>query len=94
VATTWTVCPIVKDAELIVRLTVATGSGGTVTLSGCDPDFPSLVATIAAVPPPTAVTSPDADTVATLVLELDHVMVASAIAPPLPSSAIATACVV
>ena len=74
--------------------TVATVGGGVVTVRLCEPVLPSLVAVIEADPLATAVTSPALDTVATDVLELDHVIVAPGIVAQLASRATARACVV
>src|SRR3954464_13603240 len=68
--------------------------GGADTDSACDPVLPLLVAVIDADPAATAVTNPEVDTVATAVLELDHVLLAPEIGTPLPSRATAVAWVV
>ena len=52
-------------------VTLATGTASTVT--DVFPDLPSLVAVIVTDPEPTPVTTPDADTVATAALLVDHV---------------------
>ena len=44
---------------------LAIAAGGDVTVTVADPDLPSLVAVIVAVPPDTPVTTPAAETVAT-----------------------------
>src|SRR3989442_12430208 len=53
--------------------TKVTGANPVVTVTAEVPVFPSLVAVIAADPPPTPVTKPLVDTVATAVLPLAHV---------------------
>src|SRR5205823_1194426 len=73
VAVSCTVWPACTDAEGGVTSTVATGTFVTVTDEV--PLFPSLVAVIVAVPGVTPDTSPLLLTVATVVLELDHVTV-------------------
>jgi hypothetical protein len=68
---------------------LATGAG--VTLNAALPVFPSLAATIFAVPTDSAVTSPDEDTVATAVLSELHVTVRPVSAPPTASWVVAAA---
>jgi hypothetical protein len=75
-----------------VTATVATGIGVTVRVAL--PLLPSLVAVIWVVPATTAVTSPEAETVATAVLLELHVTTRPLNAPPLPSNVVAVACVV
>jgi hypothetical protein len=72
VAVSVTVPPIVKSAWPGDTSTVDTGTG--VTVMSAVPLLPSLVAVIFAVPTVTAVTSPLADTVATLGLSLAYVI--------------------
>src|SRR3982750_2761683 len=74
--------------------TVATGAGGATTDRFCVAVLPPLVATIPVDPAAVPVTRPDAETLTTPVLELDHVMGALVMALPLESRATATACVV
>jgi hypothetical protein len=70
-ATACVVCPIVRLLLFNVNVTEATGGGGAaVTVSVAEPEIPSLVAVITAVPTATALTAPVLDTVATLVLPL------------------------
>lgn len=75
-------------------VTVATGTGGgVVTVSVALPDFPSLVATMFAVPAAIAVTAPVVETRARVVsLEL-HVTTRPVSVFPLASLSVATACV-
>jgi hypothetical protein len=49
-------------------VTVATGAGAAATVINAEPVLPSLVAVIDALPAETAVTSPEAETVAIAVL--------------------------
>lgn len=75
-----------------VTSTRATAAAGTVTFA--EPLLPSLVAVIAAVPEPTAVTTPLALTVATFVFDEDHVTVRPVSVAPPASLVTADACVV
>src|SRR5262249_19336045 len=59
-----------------------------------EPDFPSLVAVIDAVPAPTAVTNPLPFTVATAAFELAHVIPRPVNTVPLASFVVAVPCVV
>ena len=68
VTTAWVDWPTVRLLLFNVTVTEATGTG--VTVSVADPETPSLVAVITALPAATAVTKPVLDTVATLVLPL------------------------
>src|SRR5205807_3658703 len=70
----------------------ATGTGVTVIAEV--PLFPSLVAVIVAVPGVTPDTSPLLLTVATAVLELDHVTVRPERGAPLASFSVAVSCTV
>jgi hypothetical protein len=82
---------------LFARLTktVATGNGGGgATVSAALPALPSLVAVIVAEPPPTAVTTPVCDTVATFVFELLHTIERSVSVAPDASLVTAVAWVV
>lgn len=67
-----TVCPAVTLAGDGSIVTDATGIATTV--SGAVPTFPSTVALMTTVPGATALTTPLPDTVAIVVLELDHAM--------------------
>src|SRR6059058_1958114 len=87
-----TVWPACTDAEGGVTSTVATGTFVTVTDEV--PLFPSLVAVIVAVPGVTPDTSPLLLTVATAVLELDHVTVRPERGAPLASFGVAVSCTV
>jgi hypothetical protein len=73
-------------------LTVATGTGVTVTLAV--PLLPSLVAVIVAEPAATPVTTPLDDTVAIPVLELDHVTVRPVSTLLFASRVVAVSCTV
>jgi len=73
VATAWVFCPTMR-AELGSETdTDATVTAMTVTVA--EPARPSLVAVIVAEPATRALTSPEAETVATVVLLDDHVIV-------------------
>ena len=75
-AVAWVVCLIESVVVGAVTTTDAGGSTGAgVTLSASVPLLPSLVAVMTADPEATAVTWPDAETVATDVLELDQAIV-------------------
>src|SRR2546430_7448158 len=80
------------DAEGGVTSTVATGTFVTVTDEV--PLFPSLVAVIVAEPGVTPETRPPLLTVATAVLELDHVTVRPESGAPLASFGVAVSCTV
>src|SRR5213083_1704990 len=82
--TVWPACP---DAEGGVTSTVATGT--FVTVTDDVPLFPSLVAVIVAEPGVTPETSPLLLTVATAVLELDHVTVRPESGAPFASFGVA-----
>jgi hypothetical protein len=70
----------------------ATGIGaGALTLRAEEAVLPSLEALIMALPGPTALTSPVAATVATLMLELSQVIARPVIGFPLESSSVAVA---
>jgi hypothetical protein len=75
VAVSCTVCPTLTLGVEGETLTEATGTVTAVTLTEAVPLFPSLVAVIVAEPAATPVTTPLDETVATPVLELDHVTV-------------------
>jgi hypothetical protein len=80
------------DAGLGETVTVATGAGRIVKLA--TPDFPSLLAETVTAPTATAVTNPDALTLA-LVVSLDTQAIARPVSGlPLPSSAAAVSCCV
>ena len=66
--TAWVVCPAVRLLLFSVTVTEATGTGVTVTVA--EPEVPSLVAVIVAVPTAIAVTRPVLETVAMPVLLL------------------------
>jgi len=89
------VAPIWMVAEAGATDTDATGTGGggaiAATVSGADPVFPSLVATIVAEPAVMAVTTPPLVTEATLAFELDHVTARSVRVLPFASRTLATA---
>src|SRR5436309_280396 len=87
-----TVWPACTDAEGGVTSTDATGTGVTVIAEV--PLFPSLVAVIVAVPGVTPDTSPLLLTVATDVLELDHVTVRPESRVPPASFGVAVSCTV
>src|SRR5207249_8570066 len=87
-----TVWPACTDAEGGVTSTDATGTGVTVIAEV--PLFPSLVAVIMAVPGVTPDTSPLLLTVATVVLELDHVTVRPERGFPPASLGVAVSCTV
>src|SRR5438046_773582 len=87
-----TVWPACTDAEGGVTSTVATGTFVTVTVEV--PLFPSLAAVIVAVPGVTPDTSPLLLTVATAVLELDHVTVRPESGVPPASLGVAVSCTV
>src|SRR5437773_486736 len=92
VAVSGTVWPACTDAEGGVTSTVATGTFVTVTDEV--PLFPSLVAVIVADPGVTPETRPPLLTVATAVLELDHVTVRPESGAPLASFGVAVSCTV
>src|SRR5439155_8364536 len=92
VAVSCTVCPACTDAVAGVTSTVATGTFVTVTDEV--PLFPSLVAEIVAVPGVSPETSPLLLTVATAVLELDHVTVRPESGVPPASFGVAVSCTV
>src|SRR5437588_2812954 len=92
VAASCTVWPACTDAEGGVTSTVATGTFVTVTDEV--PLLPSLVAVIVAVPGVTPDTSPLLLTVATAVLELDHVTVRPESGAPVASFGVAVSCTV
>jgi len=84
-----------SEVEAAASDTVATGAGGgaaTVTVAALV--LPSLVATIDAEPAATAVTNPEADTVATSGLALDQMIVRPVRTFPAASTSVAVACVV
>ncbi len=90
VAVAVVVCPTSSDASPTLAVTDATVAPLTVTLT--DPLFPSLVAVIVADPVVTPVTSPDDETVATLVFELVHVTVRPVSTAPAALFVVAVAC--
>src|SRR5207244_8160313 len=92
VAASCTVWPACTDAEGGVTSTVATGTFVTVTDEV--PLLPSLVAVIVAEPGVTPETSPLLLTVATAVLELDHVTVRPESGAPVASFGVAVSCTV
>jgi len=92
VAVSCTVLPSSTLADAGVTVTLATGTGVTVTLDV--PLFPSLVAVIVAEPVTTPVTSPLPFTVATAVLLLDQVTTRPVSAAPFASFGIAVSCTV
>src|SRR5436309_573319 len=92
VAVSCTVWPACTEAEGGVTSTVATGTFVTVTDEV--PLFPSLVAVIVAVPGVTPDTSPLLLTVATAVLELDHVTVRPESGAPFASFGVPVSCTV
>src|SRR5438132_1134515 len=92
VAVSCTVWPACTDAEGGVTSTDATGTGVTVIAEV--PLLPSLVAVIVAVPGVTPDTSPLLLTVATAVLELDHVTVRPESGFPPASLGVAVSCTV
>src|SRR5204863_4075838 len=92
VAVSCTVWPACTEAEGGVTSTDATGTFVTVTDEV--PLLPSLVAVIVAVPGVTPDTSPLLLTVATAVLELDHVTVRPERGAPLASFGVAVSCTV
>src|SRR5213083_1572021 len=92
VAVSGTVWPACTDAEGGVTSTVATGTGVTVIVEV--PLFPSLVAVIVADPGVTPETSPLLLTVATAVLELDHVTVRPESGVPPASLGVPVSCTV
>jgi hypothetical protein len=75
-------------------LTVTIATGAWVTVSSALPIFPSLVATMFAVPTVTALTTPCAETVATNVLLELHDTARPVSTAPFASSVIAAACAV
>ena len=86
---------MVSEPELSVTSTDATGTGvGAFTASCALPEIPPLVAVMVALPAANAVTSPDAETVASAVLSELHVMTRPSSTPPLASRVIAVACVI
>src|SRR4051812_44936170 len=73
----------------------ATGAGGALAIvTPAEPETPSTVALIVAVPWLTPVTSPDDDTVATVGLLLDHCATRPASVPPAASVPLIVSCVV
>ena len=72
--------------------TKVTGANPVVTVTAEVPVFPSLVAVIAAEPPPTPLTKPLVDTVATAVLPLAHVTGRPLRGLPFASSGVAVSC--
>src|SRR5438552_6627287 len=90
VAVSCTVWPACTDAEAGVTSTAATGTW--VTVMDEVPLFPSLVAVIVAVPGVTPETRPLLLTVATAVLELDHVTVRPESGVPPASFGVAVSC--
>src|SRR5438552_1604766 len=92
VAVSCTVWPACTEAEGGVTSTVATGTFVTVTDEV--PLFPSLVAVIVAEPGVTPETRPPLLTVATAVLELDHVTVRPESGVPPASLGVAVSCTV
>jgi hypothetical protein len=86
------VCPAVT--LVVPNDTVTDATGATVTVTIACPVTPSLVATIFAVPAPTAVTSPELLTLATAVFELVHVIVRPVNTLPLASVSSGVASVV
>ena len=72
----------------------ATPVTAAVTVSAAEPVLPSLVATIVAEPAATAVTSPEAETLATAVFEEVHAMVCPLRTLPDASRSVAVACAV
>jgi hypothetical protein len=92
VTTAWVVCPVVRLALFNVTETDATGAGGAaVTVNVAEPEMPSLVAVITALPAATAVTEPELVTVATPVLLLANVIVRPLNVFPLASFSVTTA---
>jgi hypothetical protein len=91
-AESWNVEPSTMLPDGGATTTEATGAGVTVT--GAVPVFPSLVATIFAVPVLTAVTSPAGEIVAMPVLSELHVIVRPDSTLPFASTSDAVACVV
>src|SRR5207248_9334118 len=87
-----TVWPACTEAEGGVTSTDATGTGVTVIAEV--PLFPSLVAVIVAEPGVTPETRPLLLTVATAVLELDHVTVRPERGSPLASLGVPVSCTV
>lgn len=87
VTDSWTVPPVMTDAECGLTLTEATDGALTVTLAV--PLLPSLVARIVAEPTATAVTKPSLETVATDVFDDDQVMVRPPNAVPSESRGVA-----
>src|SRR5512133_2227749 len=67
---------------------------GSTTLSAAEPDLPSLVAVMVALPGPTVVTSPALETVATLPLDVAHVTVRPLNTAPWASFVVAASCTV
>src|SRR5213593_3549839 len=92
VAVSCTVLPSSTLADAGVTVTLATGTGVTVTLDV--PLFPSLVAVIVAEPVTTPVTSPLPFTVATAVLLLDQVTTRPGRGFPFASFGVAVSCTV
>ena len=91
-ADSWSVEPRMILGAGGLTVTVATGTG--MTVSDASPLFPSLVAEIFALPAATAVTTPPAETVATLTLSEDHVRIRPVRILLLASNVVAVACVV
>src|SRR5713101_2714521 len=92
VAVSCTVDPTSTVADAGATVTEATGTWTTV--SAALPLCPSLVAVIVAVPATLPVTSPDALTVATVVLLLAHVTVRPVSGAPFASFGVAVSCTV
>ena len=88
------VCPVVRFADTIDTLTLATTAGGTVTLMASAPAFPSELAVIIVEPAAIPVISPVAETVAVAGAELDQLMGRLASRFPLASRSSAIAWVV
>ncbi len=87
-------CVVPTDTVDVSGVTaiVATGTGASVTTAV--PDFPSLEAVIVAVPTATAVTSPDALTVARVASDVDQLNVRPVSAVPAASASAALNCCV
>src|SRR5512146_338508 len=84
-------------ADLALACTKLAGVGGgefAETLTEADPDLPSDVAVIVAVPAPVAVTRPLVSTVATAVSLVDHVTMRSVSTLPFASLVVAVNCCV
>jgi hypothetical protein len=87
------VCPTTSAGDAKVTVTVGEPPAPA-TENAIEPVTPSLVAEIMAVPPATADTSPDVETVATLGAALDQVMVRPVRTVPWLSLSVATTCIV